>query len=104
MIDSLLDLWRPVWSILTIFALWGFWSLKKLMASKDDLRTLEERVIQNEKILALLEEKHATKADLHKIALRVSSFKATQKAQSQQLNAISDSVRRIENYLLEKDK
>ena len=104
MIDNLLDLWRPVWSILTIFALWGFWSLKKLMASKDDLRQVETRIAHNEKMLELIQERHASKGDMHKLALRVSAFKATQKAQNEQLNTIGDAVKRIENYLLENSK
>ncbi len=56
-------LWRPISSIMTILALWGLWSLKKLTASKDDLRGLENRVISNEKFIALVEEKCASRID-----------------------------------------
>ncbi len=99
-----LSLWRPIWSVMTILALWGLWSLKKLTASKDDLYQLENRVVQNEKMLALIEEKCASRTDMHKLALRISALKATQKAQNEQLNSIGESVKRVENYLLENHK
>ena len=99
-----LALWRPVWSVMTILALWGLWSLKKLTATKEDLQLLQNRIVHNEKLLALIEEKCASRSDVHKLALRISALKATQKAQNEQLRTINDAVKRVENYLLENNQ
>ncbi len=99
-----LALWRPVWSVMTILALWGLWSLKKLTATKEDLHQLENRIVHNEKLLALIEEKCASRSDVHKLALRISALKATQKAQNEQLRTINEAVKRVESYLLENNQ
>ena len=98
---NFLAFWRPIWSVMTVLALWGIWSLRKITASKHEFHHLESRINNNEKFIELVEEKCASRQDLHKLALRISAIKATQKAQNQQLSDISNAVRRIENYWLD---
>jgi hypothetical protein len=97
--DLMDELVRWGWAIVLAFNLllaWVLWSLRSGFVPRPQFEQLVTRVAVIEQELRHL----PTQRDFHQLRDTVSSVKGTADAQSQLLNSMAASVRRIEDYLL----
>lgn len=102
-IETIRWLWAPVSALFG----WVLWSLKKATASKEELAHLDGRLDRETRRIDRIEtrlEALPTKDDFHDLSQGLTRLEGKYDAMQRSIESQGHSVKRIEDYLLNKDK